>query len=953
MTPERWSRIKGLCSDALDQPASQRAAFLEQACGTDASLREEVESLLGKLDTPSLASPAADLLARAAAAELAPGTMLAHYRVEAKLGEGGMGAVYRAFDTRLQRQVAIKVLLPELVDDPNHAQRLLREARAASALNHPNIVTVYEIGSEGGLDFIAMEYLEGRSLASLIPSKGLGMKRAMDYALQIAEGLAHAHGAGVVHGDLKPGNVMVNGGGRIKLLDFGLARRLRLTANQSRSLTVKGEIAGTPSYMAPEQAEGKTADERTDVFAFGAVLYEMLSGRRAFQGDSTLAVLGAVLREEPPPVSGVPHELERILRLCLRKDPARRFQNIGDIKLQLEEMKVAEPTPTARNRRPWLLAAALGLVLIVVAALGALQLSRRPAAREPSGMVQLTADVGLTFQPAISADGRLVAYSSDRGGNLDIWVQQMAGGDPVQLTKGLGDNSAPSFSPDGSQIAFRSERDGGGIYVVPTLGGEPRLIAPRGTNPKFSPDGSQIAYGVGSGGIGIPGMSTTAIYVVASRGGLQRRLQSGVTSARVSAWAPDGKHLIYWGRPENNASADWWVVPVSNGPARQTQLRKALRRHNLWNTYVTVDAWIGDRLIFSINGASSSDLWQIPISSRTWEVAGEPQRLTFSTGVHIQPSVSAGGQVVFSSMIVNRNVWSVAVDADDGKVRGELQRLTHEDMSNRDPVVSSDGRKVAFVAGWDTPRAQLRIKDMTTGKEAPLSGIPPTRHVVYPSFSADSSKVVFLAHENPWPSLYVVPAAGGVAERICEKCGNVPAWSSDGTKIVYDWLDRRRYAGLLDIATGRTTRILHHPEYDFIQPQFCPGDRWISFACVYQPDRTRVMVAPFRGAATIPESEWIAVTDGSGFDSRPRWSPNGNLLYFISDRDGFRCIWAQRLDANKRPAGPAFAVRHFHDLRRLLSDIPELGLSVARDKLVFNMVEQTGNLWTFQLPPEK
>jgi Tol biopolymer transport system component/predicted Ser/Thr protein kinase len=928
---------------------------LEQACGEDVSLREEVESLLGKLDTPSLASPAADLMARAAAAELAPGTMLAHYRVEAKLGEGGMGAVYRASDTRLQRQVAIKVLLPEHLDDPNHAQQLLREARAASALNHPNIVTVHEVGSERGVDFIAMEYVAGRSLAGLIPTKGLGVKRALDYAVQIAEGLAQAHAAGVVHGDLKPGNVMVNGGGRIKLLDFGLARRVRLTADQSKSLTVKGEIAGTPAYMAPEQAEGKKADERTDIFAFGAVLYEMLAGRRAFQGASTLAVLGAVLREEPPSVAGVPHELERILRRCLRKDPARRFQHIGDVRIELEEVGAVEPAPIARKWRPWLFAAALSLVLIAAARFGAPGLGRRTAAVPAPGMVQLTADVGLTFQPAISADGKLVAYSSDRGGagNLDIWVQQMSGGDSVQLTKDPADDSEPAFSPDGSQIAFRSEREGGAIYVVPALGGEPKLIALRGRLPRFSPDGGHIAYGIGKGVTGLQGLFTPAIFVVASRGGPARRLDSGLIASGVPVWAPDGQHLICWGRQEADSDRDWWVVPVSDGPARRTRLRDILVDRNLFPSYTTVSAWIGDRLILSINLASGSDLWQIPISSRTGEVAGEPQRLTFASGSNIQPSVSAGGQVVFSSKTVNRNVWSVAVDADGGKIRGELRRLTQEAKSNRDPAVSPDGRKVAFVAGWDTPRAQLRIRDVATGKESPLSGIPSTRDLGYPSFSADSSKVVFRAIENARPSLYVVLAAGGMAERICENCGNAPAWSPDGTKIVYDRIDRRRYVGLLETATGRTTQIVKHPEYDFIQPQFCPGDSWISFACMYQPDRTRVMVAPFRGAAIIPESDWIAVTDGSGFDSRPRWSPNGNLLYFISDRDGFRCIWAQRLDANKRRVGPAFAVRHFDDPRRLLSDIPELGLSVARDKLVFNMIEQTGNLWTFQLPPEK
>ena len=243
---------------------------------------------------------------------------------------------------------------------------------------------------------------------------------------------------------------------------------------------------------------------------------------------------------------------------------------------------------------------------------------------------------------------------------------------------------------------------------------------------------------------------------------------------------------------------------------------------------------------------------------------------------------------------------------------------------------------------------------MATGKEAPLSGIPPSPLLAYPSFSADSSKVVFRATENSRDSLYVVSAAGGVAEKICGRCGNAPVWSWDGTKIVYDSYDQTRYVGLLETVTGRTTQILKHPKYSLFQPQFCPGDRWISFACMHKPDRTRVMVAPFHGAAAIPESEWIPVTDGSGFDSRPRWSPSGNLLYFTSDRDGFRCIWAQRLDtATKRPVGPAFTVRHFHDLRRLLSDIPELGFSVARDKLVFNMIEQTGNIWTFKLPEEK
>jgi Tol biopolymer transport system component/predicted Ser/Thr protein kinase len=895
------------------------------------------------------------------------GKTISHYRILDKLGEGGMGVVYKARDTHLDRFVAVKVLPPERVADPDRKRRFVQEAKAASALNHPNIITIYDIDSAEGVDFIAMELVEGRTLDEMIRRKGLPVGECLHCAVEIAGALAAAHAAGIVHRDLKPSNIMVSREGRVKVLDFGLAKLAEPDSGEHAetvtfqpALTEEGAILGTAAYMSPEQAQGQKADHRSDTFSFGAVLYEMLTGRRAFQGDSRLSVLSAILRDEPIPVrqiaGGVPRDLERLVGLCLRKDPARRFQNIGDVKIQLEDLGAVEPAAAPPKRRKWLLVAAP--IVVLAAAIGSvLWLDRRTPAAHVPDMVQLTSDPGLTFQPAISSDGKLLAYSSDRGGagNLDIWVQQMAGGDPIQVTKDPADDSDPAFSPDGSQIAFRSEREGGGVYVVPALGGEPRLIAPLGRVPQFSPDGSQIAYGVGRGASRLlPGLGAPGIYVVPSTGGPSRQLQSGLTAAATPIWAPDGKHLLCKGRSGTDRESDWWVLPVGGGPAIRTRARDTLKQHKMWGDLLTAKAWIGARLIFSLEAGPVSNLWQIAISSSTWEVVGQPQRLTFGTGINGQPSVSLGGQVVFASMTVNRNVWSLAVDADRGRVTGELQRLTQEAKSNADPAASPDGRKVAFVAAHGTPQAQLRIRDVATGKEAPLSGIPPSPDLAYPSFAPDSSKVVFTVDENSRGPLYLVPASGGVAVQICESCGNAPTWSWDGTKILYDRLDRRRYVGLLETATGAATEILKHPQYDFLQPQFCPGDRWISFACMHQPDRTRVMVAPFRGAAVIPESEWIPVTDGSGFDSRPRWSPNGNLLYFISDRDGFRCIWAQRLDAvTKRPVGPAFAVSHFHDPRRLLSDIPELGLSVARDKLVFNMTEQTGNIWTFKLPEGK
>jgi eukaryotic-like serine/threonine-protein kinase len=336
MTAERWARIKEIFSAASIRPQQERTAFLDSVCDADALLRAQVERLLAQ-DDESLKSPAAALLAPAV--ELSVGEQLSHYRVEAKVGAGGMGAVYRAYDTRLHRHVALKVLAPEHFADPKSKHRLMREARAASALNHPNIVAVHEIGADRGVDFIAMEFVEGKTLHELVPAGGLVLGKALDYGAQIASALAKAHGSGVVHGDLKPGNIMVTPDGLVKLLDFGLARRVQLKQDET-TVSMEGDIAGTPAYMSPEQAEGKSTDTRSDVFAFGAVLYEMLTGRQAFSGDSVASVLAAVLREEPLPLEGkIPDELEKVVTRCLQKNPTHRFQHMADVRVALEELK--------------------------------------------------------------------------------------------------------------------------------------------------------------------------------------------------------------------------------------------------------------------------------------------------------------------------------------------------------------------------------------------------------------------------------------------------------------------------------------------------------------------------------------------------------------------------------------------------------------------------------------
>ncbi|MEK7407209.1 MAG: protein kinase [Acidobacteriota bacterium] len=373
------------------------------------------------------------------------GRTIAHYQVLDKLGEGGMGVVYKARDTHRDRFVAIKVLPPEKVADPERKRRFVQEAKAASALNHPNIVTIHDITSDAGCDFIVMEHVAGKTLDQLIGRKGLKLSEALKCAVQMADALAKAHAAGIIHRDLKPGNVMVTGDGLVKVLDFGLAKLTEpLTGEEAPTQTAEGTIVGTVAYMSPEQAEGKPVDTRSDIFSFGSVLYEMLTGQRAFKGDSRVSTLAAVLRQEPALMGEeVPAELRRVVARCLRKDPARRFQHMDDVKIALEELKEESdsgslvstaPQRKSRRRLIWLLA---GVTLVAVAAL-ATWLARRGAEAPPADAraVPLTSFAGYEEHPSFSPDGTQIAFSwnGEKQDNQDIYVQLIGTGSVVRIT---------------------------------------------------------------------------------------------------------------------------------------------------------------------------------------------------------------------------------------------------------------------------------------------------------------------------------------------------------------------------------------------------------------------------------------------------------------------------------------------------------------------------------------
>jgi serine/threonine protein kinase len=372
------------------------------------------------------------------------GKSLAHYQILEKIGEGGMGVVYKARDTRLNRLTAIKILPPGKASDPDRKRRFVQEAQSASALNHPNIITIYDIGYEEGLDFIVMEYLPGRTLDQLIPGHGLRLNELLKYAAQIADALTKAHAAGIIHRDLKPSNIMVTEDGLVKVLDFGLAK-LSQTSEDSheqatrtvRTETRDGSIVGTASYMSPEQAEGKPADARSDIFSFGAVLYEMATGQRAFRGDSSMSTLAAILNKDPKNASeiapAVPRDLEKIINRCLRKDPERRFQYMADLKVALLELKEESESGTlgppiaikrSDRRRLWW-AAALAALIVVAVATPWLFRRLTPPPEPALTSVPLTSFTGSESMPTFSPDGNQVAFvwDGEKQDNRDIWVK--------------------------------------------------------------------------------------------------------------------------------------------------------------------------------------------------------------------------------------------------------------------------------------------------------------------------------------------------------------------------------------------------------------------------------------------------------------------------------------------------------------------------------------------------
>ncbi|HTU43555.1 MAG TPA: hypothetical protein VMF91_00735 [Bryobacteraceae bacterium] len=558
-------------------------------------------------------------------------------------------------------------------------------------------------------------------------------------------------------------------------------------------------------------------------------------------------------------------------------------------------------------------------------------------------MHRITSDGGLTTDPTVSPDGTLLAYASDRDGKgrLNIWLQQLTGGSPIRLTTSDADDHQPSFSPDGTQVVFRSERDGGGIYVVPSLGGETRLIAKDGRDPSFSPDGKWIAYWVGN--ITYDSFNVGNVFVISSSGGVPQQLKTNLKLG-YPIWSPDGKQLLALGT-YNSDDFDWWVFGRDGHNSVRTGASKLLQDHGfpILDVEPRVMQWVGDDLLFSARLGDSLNIWTMHISQSSWQAGGTPRRLTSGDALEDHPHLLADGRIVFAGLERSTNLWSLAIDSNKGKPRGAMDRLTDKVSLEQFGSITADGRYLVF-ASTRSGKAHAWLKDLSTGQESRLSRADEEEE--HPEISYDGTMI---AYSNKAGDAVVRRDRPGVAESVCKNCAWVWDWSPDDRTFLYnDGLQPKWGIASFDWKSNKKSTVLSSAKWPLYQARFSPDGQWLAFGEAVNYSTSRLFITPLHNGMAGPESEWIPIADANGWCDKPRWSPDGTLIYFISHRDGYRCLWAQHVARDtKRPVGQPFSVAHFHSARLSMMNIGTgfLEIDVARQKVIFNLGELTGNIW--------
>jgi eukaryotic-like serine/threonine-protein kinase len=827
VTPERWQEVKKVLAEALEKAPADRAAYLDRAC-TDASLRREVESLIVAhvqgdstfLERPAVKSESGE--------GLKSGSRIGDYENLVRLGAGGMGVVYKARDPRLQRFVALKFLPDELARDPQALARFRREAQMASSLNHPNICTIYDIGERDGQCFIVMELLEGHTLQTRIGGRPLPLETFLDLALQITDALEAAHKTGIVHRDLKPSNIFVTNRGDAKLLDFGLAKHVRAenvvtldAPTISGSLTIRGQIVGTIAYMSPEQVQGQDMDARSDIFSLGAVLYEMVTARRAFAGESTAKVISEILRGEPTPAKvlnpELPDELPRIISKALEKDRTDRYQSANDLMIDLRRLKressqmggkpQTPPIGFARlNRKSiWVAAiAALALLLVLIVVVNApLPVSG------PLNSKQVTFSPDVKAGPILTDGTRL--YFQSLGHPVEMSVE---GGPAAPLRVSIPGMSMLDISPDATEmLAFKQDLNlevrRGSLWSVPVLGGYPRMLGNHmARSAHFSPDGRLIVYA-----------DLNSVYVSGKDGSNMRKIWDAPGDTDLPYFSPDSRRVRLTVGTLDGRSAKIWELNVDGSFPRRLGLDwpdDTDLENGQWTPdgkhFIFVSHQEGLGNIYELVPPPGFEFWRKPTAMRL--TAGQLDVLAVtpshdSAGLFIVGRIAQGAMKVFDP-VQNRFVPFLG------------------DLAASAFVISPDKKWMVYA---DYPRHYLWRSKLDGSEKLQLTNF----YSSMAQWSPDSKQIVF----SDWNQLYLISVDGGTPEKLVPHPNSevAPTWSPDGKSIAfndYPLPSRIKEIKVLDLAT-RKISIMPGSE-GFYVPSWSPDGKYM-VAIAQDPSR--------------------------------------------------------------------------------------------------------------------
>lgn len=897
MTPERMRQVEEIFHAACEYAPEERPAFINEACGADDSLRREVEALLAAdgqagslIEAPAYAVGAPLIIGNEARKML--GKSIGHYEILARLGAGGMGEVWRALDTHLSREVAIKMLPPEFARDTQRLCRFEQEARATSALNHPNILTVHDFGVHEGIPYLVAELLEGRELREHLKQGVLPVKKAIDYSQQIAQGLAAAHEKGIVHRDLKPENLFVTNDGRVKILDFGLARVKPKTISQDadskaptlKPLTGPGVVLGTVGYMSPEQVRGDDVDHRSDIFSLGVILYEMLSGQRTFSGNSAVEVMNAILKHEPPELTEVNEkispQLAKLVQHCLEKTQGTRFQSARDLGFALgalstpdssgakrtETLKAIETAALKkrsgwRERIAWIVTSVLTLALL---AFGVMHFRRPyPQARLVRLFVNPPEKATRFDYPTISPDGSTVAFVATVEGTTYLWVRPLGSTTAKPLVE-VGSVDLPFWSPDSRFIAYFEDRK---LKKIATNGGPPEILCDVPSHGGGTWNSEEvILFSAQTDGIKrIPanGGTVTAVTMIDA--------ERGETSHSAPIFLPDGRHFLFHKQTSDPTKSGIYLGSFDDG---ETELMLPSASPNIGVATSPVAKNKG-YLVFMRRGALQAQSFDFSRNQLVGESIQLAEQVGISNGNFARFSLSAAGVLV---LVGDNNNQQLTWFDRSGKNLGALASAGIYSA----PDLSPDDRQLAV--GQRDPQTQtydIRLLDLGQGGISRFTFDPVDDN--FPRWSPDKSRIVWNSDREGVSNLYQKAANGAGEDEILLKSAyskQARDWSADGRFILYREINPQTQWDLWVLPLEGEPKPWPWVKTQFSESsgRFSPDGKWVAYTS-NASGRYEIYIQAFVPGSPAAGGKWQISTNGG---HTPHWRRDGREVYYLS-----------------------------------------------------------------------